>query len=195
GVAAAKPQPSPTPTPTPTPAPTSTAAYTVTNLGSLGGGESDALAINNNGQVTGYSYTGKTITLKTCCGGCYPGGPHNPCVEHLYHAFLWSNGTMTDLGTLGGNNSQGLSVNLTGQVVGGSDTTTGGSSFLWDGTKMSAISGLGTYAINDSGQIAGGCGTGSGNHACLLSNGKVTQLPNPSSFTPTTAERPRSTTM
>src|SRR5215470_16693639 len=65
GVAAAKPKPSPTPTPTPTPAPTSTAAYTVTNLGSLGGGESDALAINNNGQVTGYSYTGKTITLKT----------------------------------------------------------------------------------------------------------------------------------
>ena len=50
GVAAAKPKPSPTPTPTPTP--TSTAAYTVTNLGSLGGGESDALAINNNGQVT-----------------------------------------------------------------------------------------------------------------------------------------------
>ena len=44
GVAAAKPKPSPTPTPT--------AAYTVTNLGSLGGGESDALAINNNGQVT-----------------------------------------------------------------------------------------------------------------------------------------------
>ena len=173
----------PKPSPTPTPTPTSTAAYTITDLGSLGYGVTRGLAINNNGQVTGYSYTGKTITLKTCCGGCYPGGPHNPCVEHLYHAFLWSNGTMTDLGTLGGNNSQGLSVNLSGQVVGGSDTTTGGSSFLWDGTKMSAISGLGTYAINDSGQIAGGCGTGSGNHACLLSNGKVTQLPNPSSFT------------
>src|SRR5215471_12961925 len=66
GAAATKPKSSPTPTPSPTP--TSTAAYTVTNLGSLGGGYAKGLALNNNGQVTGYSTTGKTITLKTCCG-------------------------------------------------------------------------------------------------------------------------------
>jgi probable HAF family extracellular repeat protein len=183
GVAAAH-TPKPSPSPTPTPTPTSTAAYTITDLGSLGYGVTRGLAINDNGQVTGYSYTGKTITLKTCCGGCYPGGPHTPCVEHLYHAFVWSNGTMTDLGTLGGNFSQGDSINLSGEVVGSADATTGGSSFLWDGTKMTALSGIGAAGINDSGQIAGGCGTGSGNHACLHSNGKVTQLPNPSTFTP-----------
>jgi len=179
GVAAAKPKPSPSPTPSPTPTPTSTAAYTVTNLGSLGGGESDALAINNNGQVTGYSYTGKTITLKTCCGGCYPGGPHNPCVEHLYHAFVWSNGTMTDLGTLGGNFSQGDSINLSGQVVGSADTATGSSSFLWNGTKMTALSGVGAYAINDSGQIAGACTDSTGSYPCVDSNGTFTRLPQP----------------
>jgi uncharacterized membrane protein len=120
GMAAAKPKPSPTPTPSPTS--TSTAAYTVTNLGSLGGGYTKGLALNNNGQVTGYSTTGKTITLKSCCGGCYPGGPHNPCVEDIYDAFVWSNGTMTDLGTLGGNFSQGDSINLSGEVVGSKRT-------------------------------------------------------------------------
>jgi probable HAF family extracellular repeat protein len=176
GVAAAKPKPSPTPTPSPT----STAAYTVTNLGSLGGGESDALAINNNGQVTGYSYTGATITLKSCCGGCYPGGPHNPCVEHLYHAFLWSNGAMTDLGTLGGNFSQGRAINLSGQVVGSADTAAGSSSFLWNGTKMTALSGLGAYGINDSGQIAGSCSDSAGSHACVDSGSTITALPTPS---------------
>lgn len=48
-------------------------AYTVTNLGLLGGGYTEGLALNNNGRVTGRSTMGKTITLKTCCGGCYPG--------------------------------------------------------------------------------------------------------------------------
>ena len=54
--------------------------YTVTDLGSLGGGSSVGLDINNSGQVTGYS------TL--------PSG--------ATHAFLYSGGVMTDLGTLGG---------------------------------------------------------------------------------------------
>jgi len=56
------------------------------------------VAINNNGQVTGHSWTGASITLNTCCGGCYRGGPHIHCKELIYHAFVWSNGTMTDLG-------------------------------------------------------------------------------------------------
>jgi probable HAF family extracellular repeat protein len=54
--------------------------YTLTDLGTLGGLESWGTGINANGQVVGYSYVS---------------GTHS-------HAFLYSKGMMTDLGTLGG---------------------------------------------------------------------------------------------
>ena len=50
---------------------TTTTTYTITDLGSLGYGVSDGLAINSNGQVTGYSYTGATVPTSGCCGNCY----------------------------------------------------------------------------------------------------------------------------
>jgi probable HAF family extracellular repeat protein len=68
-------------------------------------------------------------------------------------------------------------------VVGSADTSAGSSSFLWDGTKMTALSGIGAAGINDSGQIAGSCGPNPGTQACLDSGGKVTPLPDPSNFT------------
>src|SRR5262249_48524562 len=175
------------------PAAAATTTYTITDLGSLGYGVSDALAINNNGQVTGDSYTGATVPTGGCCGNCYT-HHKKPSVAHIYHAFVYSNGTMTDLGTLGGNYSQGNAINLSGEVVGSASTSTGGSSFLWDGKKMTALSGLGAYGINDSGQIAGVCGPNPGTHACLDSNGKVTSCPIPATSPPTTAAPPRSTT-
>jgi probable HAF family extracellular repeat protein len=173
------------------PAAAATTTYTITNLGSLGYGVTDGVAINNNGQVTGHSFNGATITLKTCCGGCYTGGPHNPCKEHIYHAFVWSNGTMTDLGTLGGNFSAGNAINLSGEVVGSAQITTGLSHvFLWNGGKMtdlsttalSGLSGPSVAGINDSGQIVGTDADGNTGHSQLFvdSNGTITQLPLPS---------------
>ena len=71
--------------------------YSVTDLGTLGGGGSQAGAINNRGQVVGSAYT----------------------ASGDYHAFLWEDGEMTDLGTLpGGSFSFAQAINNRGQVVG-----------------------------------------------------------------------------
>jgi probable HAF family extracellular repeat protein len=163
-------------------APAANSTYTITDLGSLGYGVSDGLAINAVGQVTGYSYTSAAFQI-TCPPRRY--GQPKQCFEHPYHAFLWGNGTLSDLGTLGGHFSRGNAINLSGEVVGTADTSTGSSDgFLWNGKSMLDLGAFNPGGINDNGQIAGTCGPNPGQHACLLSNGTLTQLPNPSTFTP-----------
>lgn len=161
------------------PAAAATATYTITDLGSLGGGVTHGLAINATGQVTGDSLLAKTVQLP--CP--YPQSPNQKCSANLDHAFLWSNGTMTDLGTLGGDNSQGLAINDSGAVVGESQTKTGGSPFLSNARdhKLTALSSMNqALGINDSGQIAGQCNELPANpevFACVASsNGTTTQL-------------------
>src|SRR6266511_4090363 len=127
---------------------------TVTDLGTLGGGYSYAVAVNNSGQVAGNSATASgdhhpfvwqkgTMTdlgaLTGCCsnavavnglGQVVGNGSTTGSLDP--HAFLWQSGTMTDLGTLGGCCSQAVAVNGIGQVVGRSFTAAGGShAFLW----------------------------------------------------------------
>lgn len=77
--------------------------YTVQDLGTLGGTFSLAGGINNKGEVEGYAnLLGDTAT----------------------HAFLWQNGIMTDLGTLGGPNSFAeYRPSERGQVGGEAETT------------------------------------------------------------------------
>jgi len=74
---------------------------TVTDLGTLGGLQSVALAINDHGQATGES---------------------NPAGTQAVHAFRWSRGIMEDLGTLGGESSFGNAIDHEGRVVGVADT-------------------------------------------------------------------------
>src|SRR3954469_23342798 len=131
------------------------ASGTMYNLGTLGGTNSYAYGINATGQVTGAS--DKTGDSKT-------------------HAFLWkpstpngTSGTMFNLGSLGGTESNGGAINASGQVS-GSSLTNGDAAyhaFLWKPTTPNGTSGamydLGTLggtesfagAINTSGQIAG----------------------------------------
>jgi len=160
--------------------------YTITDLGSLGFGESEPSAINATGQVTGYSYLAKLIPTPEC-PPVY-GNTKKTCVEHPWHAFSYSNGQMTDLGTVGGGDfSEGSAINRSGWVAGVSATKNGGGdAFLWNGQKMldlgqqAPLNGSNSEAngINDSGQVVGQYGTNPG-HAFLYSSGTLAGLPEP----------------
>jgi probable HAF family extracellular repeat protein len=157
---------------------------TMNNLGSLGtdasgGGSSTATALNNAGQVAGNSYY--------YVGGMYQG----------QHAFLWSNGTMTDLGTLGTNaggvgTSFAHALNNVGQVAGESEYFVGGTdqgyrAFLWSNGTMTNLGSFGgnssASALNDTGQVVGYSNTSSGaQHAFLYNAGTMHDL---NTFAPT----------
>lgn len=111
----------------------------VQDLGTLGGATSQAVAVNERGQVIGHSLTATGET----------------------HAFLWERGVMRDLGTLGGTWSDARAVNDRGQVVGVSADAAGVSRpFLWDRGRMHQLATPGDVPgsaelVNSRGQVAG----------------------------------------
>ena len=101
-----------------------------------------------------------------------------------YHAFVFTNGLATDLGTLpGAINSSARDVNNLGHVVGGAlISPTAGRAVLW---RDGAISDLGTLpgdtsstaiAINDKGQIIGTSSGAAGTRGFIWQNGVMTDL-------------------
>ena len=124
-------------------------------MGTLGGSDSCAYGINNRGQVVGGS--------DTATGRC--------------RAFLYTGGTMKDLGALGGSASVAYGINDAGQVVGVSQDSRGiGHAFLYASGRMADVGSLGGSScaahINAKGQVAGYSITASGNtHAFLYSGG------------------------
>jgi probable HAF family extracellular repeat protein len=112
-------------------------AGTLTNLtAATGGGMQSATAINAAGQIAGNNAT---------------------------HAVLYSGGTLSDLGTLGGTTSYARGISPSGQVVGTAATSGNASNqaFLYSGGSMQAV---GTFSgteqstavgINSSGLVVG----------------------------------------
>jgi probable HAF family extracellular repeat protein len=128
-----------------------------------GGYGGTATGINNRGQIVGSSDF----------GGSFPDG----------HAFLYTAGQLTDLGTLGAaTGSQAASINNAGQVVGitfGPGSGEPGVAFLYAEGKMTNLGYFVTpYDINDSGEIVGAGDFGSLIYpeAFLYSDGVLTNL-------------------
>ena len=72
------------------------------------------------------------------------------------HAFLWQDGTMTDLGTLGGKVSSAATINDAGHIVGWSETANGRHhGFVWENDNMTDLGEGNAFAINDHDQILG----------------------------------------
>jgi len=121
--------------------------WTIQDLGTLGGIESEAFAINNRGQVVGVSSFGDT----------------------RFRAFLYDGSVMRNLGSLVGGtfSSSGASaINIRGQVVGGGSISDNafsndGHAILFDSTGVHDLGTLGGWCcsaatgINAGGQVVG----------------------------------------
>ena len=141
----------------------------ITDLGTLGGPQSEANAINDRGEIVGWSDT----------------VPRSVQWNSL-HAFLWSDGQMRDLGTLRpGWGSEASAINNRGQVVGWShvyDEGTSPHAFLWQDGQMLNLETLpgdsesSAEAINRRGQVIGESTEGDRSRSFLWERGKMTRL-------------------
>jgi probable HAF family extracellular repeat protein len=155
--------------------------YQVTDLGRLNGSfcgpfgvSTFATALNDNAQAAGAS----CVRL--------------PTFQTVSHAVLWSEGAISDLGTLGtafADQSAASGINNAGQIVGRNFTSPfiGGTAFLWSAGTMTSLEPVlgagfsGAIDINNAGQIVGYRGPSdmSSSSAFLYDaiSGQVTSLP------------------
>jgi probable HAF family extracellular repeat protein len=137
------------------------ATYTIIDLGALGSdGYSVSRGVNSSAQVTGATGAGASSEV-----------------------FFYANGSMTNLGTLGGTSGIGNAINTSGQVAGYSQNASGTyRAFLSSGSNLLDIGDLGGgsavgYGINDLGQVVGSAVTTNGeNHPFLYRNGRMIDL-------------------
>ncbi len=136
----------------------------IKSLGTFGGNHSAAAANNNKGEVVGFAMNAipDPISLVDFLGNGVSTGTQT-------RAFLWRNGELQDLGTLGGPDAEALGLNERGQVAGGAyvnstpNPVTGIPTvdpFLWEKGKMTDLGSLGgtfgfAYTLNNRGQVIG----------------------------------------
>lgn len=160
------------------------------DLGTLGGPNSwiNWGGINEPGAAVGYA---ETSAPDPNGEDYWSFGAHLTC-----RPFLWQDGRMTALPTLGGNNGQASAINRRGQVTGEAENTTPDSTctapqvfqslpVLWEAGQIHELATVSgdpdgfAFGINDLGQAAGYSGTCIASlHAVLWENGAAVELPN-----------------
>jgi probable HAF family extracellular repeat protein len=174
------------------------------DLGTLGGPNSAVVFANrsNRGQIVGIAETADMDPLSetwSCAGAFFP-----TTTQHICLGFVWQNGAMTALPTLGGYNGFAASVNNLGQVVGWAETAVHDptcappqvlqfEAVIWGpgNGQIQQLPGLSgdpdtaATAINDNGQVVGisgicqnAVGAFSAKHAVMWQNGQAIDLGN-----------------
>ncbi len=174
----------------------------ITDIGTpgLGGPNSGAFGVNERGQTSGLAETSTSDPNgEDFCGY----GTHLICLP-----FLWHNGVMTALPTLGGNNGEAGQINNRGEVAGNAENTTPDSTCppggpqvfqekpaVWENGHIKELDTLRddpdgwSFGINDNGQVVGASGICSplnpqtgvyilSRHALLWNKGKAIDLGN-----------------
>ena len=128
----------------------------------FGGSNSIAFDVNGSGRIVGGAET---------------------TTPNVFRAFLFTGGTMTDLGTLGGSSSFATGINNAGHIVGSSNIPTSEShAFLRDSVTMRDLGTLGgssseANGINSGGQIVGNSQVaGNGSRRAFLYDGVMRDL-------------------
>ena len=137
-----------------------------------------AYGINDSAQIVGYANNSNGISL-------YPQYP-----------FLYSGGSMQNLGTVAGSNlSSAFAINDSGQIVGGETAFlySGGSKQIF-GTVPAGLD-CGATGINASGQVVGYVDTAAGQHAAFYGGGSSLVLQDIGGEAKTTVGPPASTTV
>ncbi len=138
--------------------------YAITDLGTLGGTNSQAYSINNHGQIVGVAALS----------------------NGWMHAFMYDDGMMSDLGTLGGTNSQANFIDDAGHMVGTADmpgenhhaflATNGPAGmtmmdlFTLGGTNSEA------YCVTTNGMVVGTAQLADGDHHAFLATNQIGRM-------------------
>lgn len=109
------------------------AGYVGTALPTFGGPQTVPNGIDNSGAVTGTSYSASWVQ----------------------RAFLWKDGTMTDIGAAGATTSTGTESNPAGEVVGALSGNTYSMGFVYSNGVMTPLSWY-AFGINAAGDAVGG---------------------------------------
>ena len=159
------------------------------DLGTLGGPTGNSWmnwgGINDRGEAVGMSETSVLDPDGEDICGFGTG--------HICQPFLWQNGNMSALPTLGGNNGSASDINNDGQIAGTAETTVLDSGcppnktslpVLWEAGKALPLPTVGgdpdgvAFAINNQGQAVGYSGTCTRAHTAILwENGTAFPLP------------------